>query len=341
MASFSKCISTIDSHTAGECTRLVVSGLPPIPGRTMAEKLAYAEEHLPWVPGLLLLEPRGHKDMFGAILVDPCLPEADIGVLFMDNKGYEPMCGHAVIGVVTVLLETGMFEAVEPETGITLDTPSGLVRAHAQIGDGRVLSVSFSNVPSFVYRSGVSVKVPGLGDLVVDIVFGGLFFALVDARQLEIELAPDNAARLADLGMRILAETNKQVPVRHPELPHIDRILDVRFYVDVVGGEVDSRNVVILGDHMVDRSPCGTGTCAELALRYARGEIALGEPFVAESIIGTRFMGQVIAETQVGSGSEAFPAVVPRVTGRAYITGWHHFVLDAEDPFPEGFRLKV
>lgn len=341
MAVFSRYISTIDSHTAGECTRLVINGLPPLLGQTMAEKLAYAEEHLSWVPGLLLLEPRGHKDLFGAILVPPCSPAADIGVLFMDNKGYEPMCGHAVIGIVTTLLETGMFEAVEPETLITLDTPSGLIHAYAEVKDGRVIAVSFENVPSFVYRSDVTLKVPEVGDLVVDVVFGGLFFVLVHAHQLRIELIPDNAARLADLGMRILEAANEQVSVRHPELPHIDKILDVRFYEELGSDGADGRNVVILGDHMIDRSPCGTGTCAEVALRYARGQLGLGEPFVTESIIGTRFTAQVVAETQVGGGSEVFPAVIPRITGSAYITGFHQLVLDPNDPFPEGFWLKA
>jgi proline racemase len=316
-----------------------MNGLPPIPGKTMAEKMAYAEEHLPWVPGYLLLEPRGHKDIFGAVLVPPCTPTADIGVLFMDNQDYEPMCGHAVIGVVTTLLETGMFEMVAPETLITLDTPAGPVLAQAQIVEGRVRSVSFENVPSFVYHSDVTLQVPEVGDLVVDVVFGGLFFVFVNARQLEIELIPDNTGQLADLGMRILVSANDQVSVHHPELSHIDRIIDVRFYVEPGSNGADSRNVVILGDHMVDRSPCGTGTCAEAALRYAKGQLGLGKPFVTESIIGTRFAGSVIAETQVGSGLDIFPAVIPVVTGSAYITGFHQFVLDDDDPFPEGFRL--
>jgi proline racemase len=341
MARFSKLISTIDSHTAGECTRLVMSGLPPIPGGTVAEKLAYAQEHLPWVPGFLLLEPRGHKDMFGAVLVPPCSPEADIGVLFMDNQGYEPMCGHAVIGTATTVLEMGMFEMTGPETLVTLDTPSGLVRAYAQVEDDHVVAVSFENVPAFVYRSSVALQVPAVGDLTVDICFGGLFFVFVNARQLDIELVPANGARLADLGMRILAAVNEQVAVRHPELPHIDKVIDLRFYVEPGGDGADSRNVVILGDHMVDRSPCGTGTSAETALRYARGQLGLGESFVTESIIGTRFTGQAVAETQVGSGSELFPAVIPRVTGRAHVTGFHRFVLDADDPFPQGFGLQA
>ena len=340
MAKLTRFVSTIDSHTAGECTRLVMSGLPPIPGQTVAEKLAYAEEHLPWVPGFLLLEPRGHKDMFGAVLVPPCSPDADVGVLFMDNQGYEPMCGHAVIGTVTTLLETGMFEMSEPETPVTLDTPSGLVRASAQIADGRVTAVSFKNVPAFVYRSDVTLQVPEIGQVTVDVVFGGLFFVFVDARQLEVELIPENSSRLADLGMRILAVANEQITVRHPDLPHIDKIIDLRFRVEPGSDGADSRNVVILGDHMVDRSPCGTGTSAESALRHARGQLGVGESFVTESIIGTRFTGQVVAETQVGSGPDAFPAVIPRVTGRAHITGFHRFVLDVEDPFPQGFRLK-
>jgi proline racemase len=305
----------------------------------MAEKLAYAEEHLPWVPGFLLLEPRGHKDMFGAALVPPCSPDAGVGVLFMDNQGYEPMCGHAVIGTATTVLETGMFEMTEPETLVTLDTPSGPVQAYAQVEDGRVASVSFENVPAFVYRSDVALQVPEVGDVTVDVVFGGLFFVFVNAHQLGIELTPANATRLADLGMRILATANEQVPVRHPDLPHINKIIDLRFYVEPGSDGADSRNVVVLGDHMVDRSPCGTGTSAETALRYAQGQLKVGESFVTESIIGMCFTGQVVAEAQVGSGSEIFPAVIPRITGSAYVTGFHRFVLDAEDPFPQGFRL--
>ncbi len=339
MAHFTKIISTIDSHTAGEGTRLVTAGLPPIKGSSMAEKLAYAEEHLPWVPGWLLLEPRGHNDLFGAVLAPPCSAEADLGLLFMDNQGYEPMCGHAVMGTVTSLLETGMAEMTAPETVITLDTPAGLVRTCASIQDGQVVGVSMDNVPSFVYRSDVPLTVPGLGPLIVDIVFGGLFFAFVEADQLGVDLLPANATRLAELGMRILAAANDQIPVRHPELPHIDRLLDLRFYLEPGDDGAASRNVVILGDHMIDRSPCGTGTSAETALRYARGQLKPGQSFVTESIIGTRFSGQIVAETQVGQAPNLFPAVVPRVTGRAYITGFHQFVLDPADPFPVGIRL--
>jgi proline racemase len=342
MTAFTKMVSTIDSHTAGEGTRLITSGLPPIPGKTMAEKLASAEAHLAWVPRFCLLEPRGHQDLFGAVLLPPCNDQADIGVLFMDNQGYEPMCGHAVIGTVTTVLETGMFDMKAPETRVVLDTPSGLVRADAQISDGRVTSVSFENVPAFVYRSGVTLDVPRLGELEVDIVFGGLFFTFVNARQLDrlgIELTPAHATQLADLGMQILTIVNEQVKVRHPELPHINRIIDLRFYVEPGKDGADSRNVVILGDHMVDRSPCGTGTSAEAALRHMQGRLNVGQSFVTESILGTRFQGEVVARTEVGQGATTFPAIVPRISGSAYVTGFHQFMLDAQDPFPEGFRL--
>lgn len=335
-------ISTIDSHTAGEGTRLVLSGLPPIPGQTMAAKLAYAAEHLPWLPGLLLREPRGHKDLFGAVLVPPCSPGADAGVLFMDNLGYEPACGHATIGTITCLLATGSLPCREPETSLVLDTAAGPVRATARVQDGEVQEVSFVNVPAFCYRRDLAVTVPGLGDFVVDVAFGGNFFVLVDvdANRLPLALEPANTARLADAGMRLLAAVNEAVVVRHPDLPDLKRIIDLRFYRTLDQAGTHSRNVVVLGDHMVDRSPCGTGTCAEMALRHSRGELALGQDLVVESIIGTRFTGRLLAETQVGSGPDAIPAVRPRVTGQAYVTGLHQFVLQPGDPFPGGFLLK-
>jgi proline racemase len=316
-----------------------MAGLPPLRGATMAEKLAFAEEYLPWAPRFLLLEPRGHKDMFGAILTAPCSPEADVGVVFMDNRGYEPMCGHAVIGTATTVLEMGMVPMGEPKALVTLETPSGLVRAYARIEDGRITSVSFRNVPAFVYRSDAVLDVPGVGELTVDVVFGGLFFVFVDARQVGLDLVPANAVRLADLGMRILAVANETIEVRHPELPHLDRIIDLRFYVEPGTEGADSRNVVILGDHMVDRSPCGTGTSAETALRHAQGRLEVGESFVTESIMGTRFRGELVETMEVGSEDARFPAVIPLITGSAYLTGFHRFVLDPDDPFPEGFRL--
>ena len=332
-------IHTVDSHTAGEGTRLVVGGLPPIRGETMVEKLTHAETHLGWLPGYLLLEPRGHKDLFGALLVEPCHPEADLGLIFMDNRGYEPMCGHAVIGVAVTALETGLVECSEPETWLTLDTAAGPVRVCAQVQGGGVTTVSFDNVPSFVYRQNVPLTVQGLGDLTVDVVYGGLFFVFVAAHQVGVPLLPENAGRLAEIGMAILDAANRQIPVQHPDQPHLNRIFDVRLYEEPGGPGADSRNVVILGDHMVDRSPCGTGTSAEAAWRHHQGRLPVGESFVTESLIGTRFTCKMVSETTVGSGSSALKAIIPRVTGSATLTGFHQFVCDPRDPFPTGFNL--
>jgi proline racemase len=341
MAAFTKMITTVDSHTAGEPTRLITGGLPPIPGRSMAEKLAYASRNLAWVPGLLMLEPRGHRGMFGAALVPPADPTADIGLIFLDNQSYEPMCGHGVIGAVTSLLETSALTMTEPLTTVVIDTAAGLVRAEACVEAGHVTQVTMENAPAFSYREHVRLAWPGHADLVVDIAFGGNFFVLVDARELALDLVPKHAERLAALGMQILNLANSQVAVSHPEQPHIDRMIDLRFYCEPGQNGADSRNVVVLGDHMIDRSPCGTGTCAELALRHARGQLQSGQPWVVESIIGTRFTGEIARETTVGQGANMLPAIIPRVTGSAYVTGFGKWVLDPRDPFPQGFSLGL
>jgi proline racemase len=339
MADFTKMIATIDSHTAGEGTRLITSGLPFIPGATMAEKMEYAQGNLSWVPPLLLREPRGHKDLYGAMLVPPCDPAADMGVIFMNNQIFEPMCGHAVIGVVTSLIEVGVFAGKEPTHPLVLDTPAGLIRARAAFRQGKVTEVSFDNVPSFLYRKDVIISMPDGGSCQVDIAFGGNFFALVNVTDQQFMLVPAEAAELAHEGMLILEAVNQQVKVRHPALPKINRVIDLRFYKNLDNREAASRNVVVLGNHMIDRSPCGTGTSAELAMRYSRGLIELGESLIAESILGTRFTAEVTAETTVGSGAECLSAIVPRLTGSAFLTGFHQFVLQDNDPFPEGFLL--
>jgi proline racemase len=305
----------------------------------MAARLAYAAQHLPWLPGLILCEPRGHKDLYGAILSPPCHPDADIGVIFMNNQGYEPMCGHAMIGVVTSLLETGTFPAREPETTLAVDTPVGLIAVRAGIQDGHVQAVSFDNVPCFAFRLDYPLRLRDGRQFTVDVAFGGNYFVLMDARQLDFELAPPNVTRLAELGMQVLSAANEQIKVHHPGLPGIEWITDARFYIEPGEAGADSRNVVILGEHMVDRSPCGTGTCAELAVRYARGRARIGEPFVTESILGTRFTAQVISEASPIQNIP-YPAMIPRLEGRASLTGLHQFLLYPDDPFPEGFLLR-
>jgi proline racemase len=336
-----KLISTIDSHTAGEGTRLVMHGLPPLQGESMAEKLSDAQARLTWVPPALLLEPRGHKDLYGAILTEPCHPQADVGVIFMDNQRYEPMCGHGLIGVVTSLLATGVFEAVEPETTLVVDTAAGLVKAHARIQDGGVLGVAFDNVPSFACQLERTLALPGGQRLIVDVAFGGNFFILVEAGPLGVSLLPENVAFFADLGMQVLAAANEQIHIVHPTQAHIDRILDVRFYVEPGSPGAHSRNLVVLGNRMVDRSPCGTGTCAELAVRYARGRLRIGETLVTESILGTRFSAVATGEAVEMASLTPYPAIYPRVEGRAYLTGLHQIIIEPDDPFLVGFMLPA
>jgi proline racemase len=334
-----KIIWTVDSHTAGEGTRLVTQGLPPLRGNSMVEKLAYAEQHLAWAPGALLLEPRGHKDLYGAILTEPCSAEADIGVVFMNNHGFEPMCGHGLMGVVTSILETGLITSDRSETGLIVDTAVGLVRVRVRQQDGQGCWVAFENVPSFACQLDVPLYLPAGQKLMVDVAFGGNFFLLVEARQAGIVLEPANTSQLVELGMSALAAANKQIQVSHPGMPHIKCIQDIRFYSESVHPGVDSRSVVILGDRMVDRSPCGTGTSAELAVRYARSQLEIGEPFVTESILGTRFNGKVMRTVNQMSFLPAYPAIIPLIEGQAFLTGMHQFVFEQGDPFKDGYIL--
>jgi len=340
MAQLTRLITTIDSHTAGEGTRMVTSGLPEIRGANMGEKLTWASENLAWLPGYLLREPRGHKDLYGAVLVAPSNPAADIGVIFMNNGGFEPMCGHGLMGVATSVVELGIIQTDCDETVVKADTPAGLVQAKVLTRKAGVCHVAMENVPAFLLHKDVNIRLENGNVYYVDILFGGNFFAFVHASQINLELIPQNADRLAELGMQILEKVNDGFPPVHPDYPYINRITDLRFYEEVPGGGRHSRNVVILGNHMVDRSPCGTGTSAELALRYSRGEISLDEPWICESILGTRFEGCALAETFVGEGRNRKMAITPKIKGSAFITGFHQFVLQPDDPFPSGFLLK-
>ena len=243
-------------------------------------------------------------------------------MMYMDSGGYLTMCGHGTIGTAILLVEMGLAEAKEPETVIVFDTPAGLVYAHVIVKDGRAREAWIENVPAFLYRGDVPVKVAGLGQITVDIAFGGNFFALVPADQLGVTVEPSNAQRLVDLGLRVREAVNEQVEIQHPVEKHIDRVELTEITGPASHPEAHARNVIIFGDGSVDRSPCGTGTCARMAALYAKGELKIGEPFVHESIIGTLFNGQLLRKVKVGD----FYAVVPRVGSTAYITGIHLLV---------------
>ncbi|AKN33258.1 proline racemase [Clostridium carboxidivorans P7] len=331
-----KTIFAIDSHTMGEPTRIVVGGVPNIPGKTMPEKKAYLEENLDYVRTAIMLEPRGHNDMFGSIITQPTSEEADLGIIFMDGGGYLNMCGHGSIGAATVAVEEGMVEVTEPVTKITLEAPAGLVKANVKVENGKAKEVSIVNVPAFLYKRNVEVDVPGIGKVSMDISFGGSFFAIVKAENLGIEICPSNAQKIIEIGMKVIKAVNEQVEIQHPTLPHIKTVDLCEIYGPAKSADATLQNAVVFGQGQLDRSPCGTGTSAKLATLYAKGELKINEDFIYESILETKFRGRVLEETKVGD----FDAIIPEITGSAFITGHNQFFIDPEDPVKHGFILK-
>ncbi|WP_372633056.1 proline racemase family protein, partial [Cohnella sp.] len=272
---FGKMITTIDTHTGGNPTRTVTSGAPVLIGKTMTEKMVYMSERHDDFRRALMYEPRGHEVMSGCILTEPCDKTADIGVVFIETGGYLPMCGHDTIGVCTALIESGLFP---PDKNVLrLDTPAGLVEATLDIENGKVKQVAFTNIPSFLYKKDVTVLVDGLGELTLDIAYGGNFYGLVDARPLNLPLVPNRASDIIRLAIRIREAVNAQVEVVHPEIPVIRGLTHIEFFSDPESPEADCRNTVVVPPGGIDRSPCGTGTSAKVAALYAKGELGLRE----------------------------------------------------------------
>ncbi|WP_126428354.1 proline racemase family protein [Brevibacillus marinus] len=330
----SNVFTTVDTHTGGNPTRTVLSGLPRLSGASMAEKMLQMKREYDWIRKLLMFEPRGHDVMSGALLVEPCHPQADIGVIYIETGGYLPMCGHDTIGFCTALVETGIVQAAEPVTRLKLDTPAGLVEVSIEVEGGKAKSVSFRNIPAFLYKQ-VEVEVAGIGHVSCDLAYGGNFYAITDARKLGLELVPDNAARIIETAVRIRQAINRQVEVVHPEAPFIKGLTHVEFYTDPVHPAAHVRNTVVVPPGGIDRSPCGTGTSAKLATMFAKGEIGMGEAFVHESILGSLFRGKVVQQTTVGG----LPAVVTEIAGSAWVTGMHTFFCHPDDELGEGFLL--
>jgi proline racemase len=312
-------------------TRVITGGVGTLPGDTMLERKLRFESERDELRLLLMREPRGHPAMSGAILQPPARADADWGVLFIEVSGCLPMCGHGTIGVATVLVETGMVAVTEPETVVRLDTPAGLVTARVAVREGRAEAVTIRNVASFLHARDQVAQVPGLGDVAYDMAFGGNFYAIVEAASVGLDVDPARAGELIDAGDRIRAVVPAPV---HPADERIGGCHHVIFHAPGRDG-AHARNATAIDPGWLDRSPCGTGTCARMASLHARGELAIGEDFVNESVIGTRFTGRLVEETDVGG----VPAVVPEVTGRAWITGMGQYLLDDRDPFPAGFAL--
>jgi proline racemase len=326
--------TAVDSHTEGMPTRVVTGGVGVIPGATMNDKRLNFMENLDSIRRLLMNEPRGHAAMSGAILQPPTRPDTDMGVVYIEVSGCLPMCGHGTIGVATVLVETGMVEVVEPVTTIRLDTPAGLVIARVHVSDGHADAVTLENVPSFCQRLDEKIDVAGLGSVPYSLAFGGNFYAMVDLDDVGL---PFDRARKDDIvraGLSIMDAINEQAPPHHPEIAGVDHCHHVEF---IAPGSTarHSRHAMAIHPGWFDRSPCGTGTSARMAELWARGELKLGEDFVNESFIGSRFTGRLIEETTIAG----IPAVVPTITGRAWVTGIGQYMLDPTDPFPTGFQF--
>ena len=342
-------IRTVEAHAAGEPLRVILSGFPQPPGETVLERRRWTRTHADALRTALMWEPRGHADMYGCLLMPPATPDADFAVLFLHNEGFSTMCGHGIIAVTTVVLETGLFPVVRPITELRIDAPAGRIVARAQVTDRpsgsgqgtrdpgvRVERVAFTNVPSFVIALDETIAVPGLGHIRYDLAFGGAFYAYVDVRDVGLACVPQHTAALIDAGMRIKRAITAMRPVTHPVDEDLGFLYGTIFIGPAESAGAHSRNVCIFAEGEVDRSPTGTGVSGRVAVHHARGEIRTGQPIEIESILGTRFTGTVLGTTTCGP----YAAVVPEVSGSAWITGTAEHRIDPEDPLRHGFLLR-
>jgi trans-L-3-hydroxyproline dehydratase len=327
--------TTIDAHAGGEPLRLITSGVPELPGATILERRQFMAEHHDDIRRTLLFEPRGHADMYGAVLTPPVSDEADFGVIFLTNEGYSSMCGHGVVALTTILLERGMVERQDALTEIIFDSPAGLIRASATVDGGRVHSVAFRNVPAFRLAQNLQI-VTQRGTVNADVAFGGAFYAIVDAAELGLEVVPEHVDELRRVGMEIKRAVDLQLEVVHPDEPKLHGMYGAIISEGPRTSGGNGRNVTVYAEGAIDRSPCGTGTSAKLACLYADGALAQNAPYVHESIISTTFTGRVLAETTVGG----LPAVVTEIAGRGHLTGLHQFIVDPADPTRQGFLVR-
>lgn len=336
---FSRTISVVGCHAEGEVGDVIVGGVLDVPGKTMFEKLQHFSTKKDELRQLILNEPRGRSSMNTNLVLPPCDPRADAGFLIMESEEYAPMSGSNTICTTTVLLETGMVPMKEPITEVVLDTAAGLVTARAECEGGKCKNVSFDNVPAFVFKLDYEVEVPDIGTVSVDIAWGGMMYVVVDAASVGLSVENQYGPKLVEVGEKIKKAVQKAYTPVHPENPSIKGVSILEFThppEDLPSGEgMTAVNTVVVSPGRFDRSPCGTGTCARLAIMHARGQLSVNEPFVHKSIIGTEFVSHIRGTTTVGG----YPAVLPTVKGRAWITSFKQIVLDSSDPFPTGFRV--
>ncbi|HTU36137.1 MAG TPA: proline racemase family protein [Candidatus Acidoferrum sp.] len=344
---FSKTITAVDAHACGEPGRVIIGGVPDVPGSTMFEKMTYLAGHQDDLRKIMLREPRGYPASNCNLILPATNPEADAGFVIMEQVEYPPMSGSNTICVVTVLLETGMVPITGPVMKLALDTPAGLVEVEAQIENDKVVRVTFENVPAFAVHLDAPIEVRNLGTVKVDVAYGGMFYVIADAEPFGLKITPDEGRDITRIGEMIKAAAQEQLPVVHPENPGISGVSIAQLSAPSTIPGVDRRNAVIVSTGKLDwqqpaswtgaldRSPCGTGTCAKMAALHAKGQLPLGRDFVHEGTLGTTFTGRLLRETRVGDRV----AVVPTISGRAWLTGFSSYVLDPSDPFPEGFTI--
>jgi proline racemase len=340
-------VTAVDAHAGGEPGRVVVGGVLDVPGRTMFEKKVYLETQADWLRRRLLREPRGYPGLCANLVLPPTQPGVDAGFVIMEPTEYPPMSGSNTICTTTVLLETGMIPMREPVTELVLEPPAGPIRVRAEVANGKVTSVTFENVPAFAAHLDAAVEVAGLGTVTVDVAYGGMWYVIADGTRFGLRLTPDEGRDIVRIGEMIRAATREQLPVAHPDEARIVGPSISQLTASAIGAGATARNAVVLPTGqfdparpstwtgVLDRSACGTGTCARMAALHARGRLGLNEDFHHEGVLGTIFTGRLLREARVGP----YPAVVPTITGRAWITAISQFVLDAEDPFPEGYRV--
>jgi len=344
---FTSMITAVDAHACGEPGRVITGGVLDVPGQTMFDKKCWIEQHADHIRLRMLREPRGYPAANCNLVLPSNHPEADAGYVIMEQVEYPPMSGTNTICVVTVLIETGMVKAVEPVTHLKLETPAGLIGVEAEVRDGKVKRVTFRNVPAFAAYLDAPVEVRGLGTVKVDVAYGGMFYVIADAAPLGLALRPDEARDVVRVAEMIKAATQEQLPVVHPENPAISGVSIAQLSGPPMRPDAHRRNTVVVSTGKLDwerpsswtgaldRSPCGTGTCAKMAALHAKGQLGLNEDFVHEGILGTIFTGRLVEEAQVGK----YRAVVPTLSGQAWITGFAQYVVDPEDPFPNGFTV--
>jgi proline racemase len=343
----SNLIYAVDAHAGGEPGRVIVGGVLDVPGATMFEKMCHLRDHADGLRRRMLREPRGYPAANCNLVLPPTCPEADAGFVIMEQVEYPGMSGTNTMCVTTVLLETGMLPMREPVTELTLETPAGLIRVRAACAGGKVTGVTFRNVPAFAAHLDAPVEVPQLGTVSVDVAYGGMFYVIADATRFGLRLTPDEGRDIVRIGEMIKAAAREQLPVVHPEQPGFTGITIAQLTAPPSAPDADAKNAVVVSTGALDwgrpstwtgaldRSPCGTGTCARMATLHARGRLALGQDFRHEGVLGTVFTGRLVEATTVG----AYGAVVPTISGQAWITGMSTYVVDPSDPFPDGFTV--